>query len=104
MCRSLVRWITEQLQLRLLAQVVFWFGGRASAESILTLKNRESIHFDHFCDRLCEKNRFMIHEPIHVLIHVSFLLCNETWHFMYCDTRFADFKNRLSTSLDMSQN
>ena len=53
-----------------------------SAESIRTLKNRESIHFGYFCDRLREKNQFMIHEPI----HVSFLLCNETWHFMYCDT------------------
>ena len=45
-----------------------------SAESIRTLKNRESIHFGYFCDRLREKNRFMIHEPIHVSIHVSFLL------------------------------
>ena len=63
-----------------------------SAESILTLKNRESIHLGYFLDRLREKNRFMIHEPI----HVSLLLYNETWHLMYRDTRFAVFKNRFS--------
>ena len=64
-----------------------------SAESILTLKNRESIHLGYFQDRLREKNQFMIHESIHVSIHVSFLLYNETWHFTYRDTRFAVFQN-----------
>ena len=44
-----------------------------SAESNLTLKNRESIHFGHFHDRFYEKNQFMIHELIHISIHVSLL-------------------------------
>ena len=66
-----------------------------SAESILTLKNRESIHFGYFCDMLREKNRFMIHEPI----HTPLLQYNGTWHFMYRHTRFAVFKNRLDSAL-----
>ena len=70
----------------------------SSAESILTLKNRESIHFGHFHDRFYEKNQFMIHELIHISIHVSLLpWWNMAFHVLWYMIR--SFKNRISTNL-----
>ena len=38
--------------------------------SPIFLKNRESINFGYFHDRLREGNQFMIHEPIHEAINI----------------------------------
>ena len=70
--------------LKLKRQQFFTCPNSASAESILTLKNRESIHFVYFLDRLSEKNRFIIHELIHVLIHVSLLYYYVIKHDISC--------------------
>ena len=66
-------------------------GVKNSAESILTLKNRESIHFGFFDNRLRWKES--IHTMNRFIIYIG-----DTWKFMYRDTRYTVFKNRLSTS------
>ena len=63
----------------------------ASAETILTLKNRVSIHLGVFINRLHWK------ESIHTMIGFIFTI-GDTWNFMHHDTWYTVFKNRLSTT------